>query len=59
MSARWRATWYSSRTPLPPRMSRASEQTCLAFLALFIFAREAIAAGHLALLLELARAGST
>ena len=42
MSVMCLATWYSSRIPLPPRISRASEQTSLAFLALYILASEAI-----------------
>src|SRR4051794_12259988 len=43
MSAWWRATWFSSRIPLPPRMSRASATTARAFAAWFIFASDAIA----------------
>ena len=43
MSAWWRATWFSSRIPFPPRMSRASATTWRAFAAWFIFASDAIA----------------
>src|SRR5918997_7048765 len=41
MSAWWRATWFSSRIPLPPRTSRASATTWRALAAVFIFDHEA------------------
>ena len=44
MSAWWRATWFSSRIPLPPRMSRASATIARALAAWFILASEAMPA---------------
>jgi len=48
-----RATWYSSRIPLPPRMSRASAHTRRAAAAVFSLASEA---AGLALLLQATQA---
>src|SRR3954453_1286581 len=42
MSVRWRGTWSPSRSPLPPRTSRAWAQTALALRALCILAMDAI-----------------
>ena len=56
MSAWWRATWCSSRIPLPPRMSRASATIARALAAWFILASDAMPGGQALVARQLAEA---